>query len=61
MAKTVSTGWRKITPGKCSECGFDDDWSCDGRGTVYCGCEVCPECAGFDGHYADCIEEGEEE
>jgi hypothetical protein len=54
MATTVFTGWRKVTPGKCSCCGCDDGWDCDGRGTVYCDCQVCPDCGTFDGHAAGC-------
>lgn len=50
MAKTVSTGWRKVTPGKCSECGCDDDWSCDGRGNVLCGCQACVGCGILDAY-----------
>jgi hypothetical protein len=38
MAKTVFTGWRKVTPGRCCECGCDDDWGCDGSGTIACSC-----------------------
>lgn len=44
MSTTVFTGWRMITPGKCSVCGSDDDWVCDGRGNVLCGCQACPDC-----------------
>lgn len=54
MAKSVFTGWRTVTPGKCSCCGSDDDWDCDGRGTVYCGCQTCCECGMFDGHEIGC-------
>ena len=32
MATSVFTGWRTVTPGACSICGYDDDWQCDGRG-----------------------------
>lgn len=56
MASTVFTGWRKVTPGACNECGFDDGWHCDGRGTVYCDCQCCAECGEFDGHAAGCAE-----
>lgn len=57
MAKTVSTGWRSITPGECVECGSDDCWDCDGRGAVLCSCQACPYCGmlsaeGF--HEQDC-------
>lgn len=57
MGTTVSTGWKTITPGKCSECGSDDDWSCDGRGNVLCGCQACADCHLLDAygfHNADC-------
>lgn len=54
MATTVFTGWRRVTPGDCMACGFDDGWACDGRGTIYCDCETCPECHKFDGHVGDC-------
>lgn len=50
MSKTVSTGWRSITPGQCLSCGFDDDWQCDGRGNVLCGCQSCPECGIVDAY-----------
>jgi hypothetical protein len=53
VAKTVFTGWRKVTPGKCSECGFDNDWGCDGSGHVLCSCS--PD---FDESY-DTTEAGE--
>ena len=48
MATTVSTGWRTVTPGDCMVCGFDDGWSCDGRGNVVCDCSACPECGSTD-------------
>lgn len=54
MATTVFTGWRTITPGPCDCCGSDCDWDCDGRGTVYCSCQCCPECGGWDGHDPSC-------
>lgn len=54
MATTVFTGWRTVTPGKCSFCGDDSDWECDGYGTVFCGCQRCPECYTFDGHSPRC-------
>lgn len=38
MARTVNTGWRKVTPGACPDCGSDGDYGCDGRGTVLCSC-----------------------
>lgn len=57
MAATVSTGWRAVTPGECFECGFDDEWECDGRGAILCSCQACPYCGlvsaeGF--HERDC-------
>ena len=61
MAKSVFTGWRTVTPGKCSECGSDDEWDCDGRGTVYCSCQTCSECGMFDGHEIGCKVAQEEE
>jgi hypothetical protein len=42
--RTVDTGWRKVTPGKCMECGFDENWQVDGRGNVLCSCQACPDC-----------------
>ena len=56
MAKTVFTGWRSVTPGKCRVCGSDDDWDCDGRGAVFCGCQCCPECGEHDDHTHCCPE-----
>lgn len=44
MAKTVFTGWRKVTPGRCLLCGFDKYWICDGRGNILCECQACVEC-----------------
>jgi hypothetical protein len=63
MAKTVFTGWRTVTPGECSCCGFDDDWSCDGRGAVLCGCQACAECGELsaEGFHAQGCPELEEE
>jgi hypothetical protein len=64
MAKTVNTGWRNVTPGKCDFCGSDDDWDVDGRCNVYCSCQTCGECGMFDGHEIGCTagdEEAEEE
>lgn len=63
MAKVVFTGWRTVTPGACSNCGFDDGWSCDGRGNVLCDCQDCPDCGIIDAygfHEAGCaqLEEG---
>jgi hypothetical protein len=54
MARSVFTGWRTVTPGPCAYCGFDSDYEVDGRGTVYCSCMTCPECAQFDGHNPGC-------
>lgn len=48
MAKTVNTGWRNVTPGRCDCCGFDDGWFCDGRGNVTCDCQACPDCGSTD-------------
>lgn len=56
MAATVFTGWRTVTPGRCFNCGFSEDWDCDGRGTIYCSCQTCPECGMFDGHEIGCAE-----
>ena len=56
--KTLNTGWRNVTPGKCAECGCDDDWSCDGRGNVLCSCQACPDCGLLDAygmHESDCV------
>ena len=50
MAKTVDTGWRKVTPGPCDACGFDDGWTCDGRGNVMCDCQACPDCGIVDAY-----------
>lgn len=50
MAKTVSTGWRTITPGACRECGFDAGWDCNERGNVLCDCQVCPDCDVLDAY-----------
>lgn len=58
--RTVSTGClnnRKVTPGKCFECGFDDCWNVDGRGTIYCDCQKCVECGTeLGGHSPGCTE-----
>ena len=60
MATTVSTGWLEITPGKCFQCGFDDEWQCDGRGNILCGlCQQCPDCGIVDAygfHNAGCAQ-----
>jgi hypothetical protein len=63
MAETVFTGWRTVTPGACSSCGSRDDWSCDGRGNVMCGCQACSDCGMLDAygfHEADCSQLKEE-
>ncbi len=54
MATSVFTGWRTVTPGMCECCGSTEDWDCDGRGTVFCECQRCPECGGWDGHDSGC-------
>jgi hypothetical protein len=55
MSKTVDTGvGRQIAPGKCDNCGSDDDWESDGRGALYCSCECCSECLTYDGHDRKC-------
>lgn len=59
--KTVFTGWRTVTPGACGICGSDDDWDCDGRGTIYCSCQCCAECGTFDGHTQGCSEAADPE
>jgi hypothetical protein len=56
MAKTVQQGFRSVTPGQCAACGFDDDWRVDGRETIYCSCQTCPECGMFDGCEIGCPE-----
>lgn len=56
MPITVFTGWRMVTPGKCDICGFNDAWESDGRGTIYCSCNTCPSCGGFESHEANCPE-----
>ncbi len=59
MPTSVFTGWRTITPGQCRECGFDTNWSCDGRGNVLCDCQACPDCGLIDAygfHEAECIQ-----
>jgi len=60
--KTIETGWKAVTPGKCFECGFDDGWTMDGRGNVLCECQACVECGiidayGFHNAGCPCIEE----
>lgn len=68
MSASVFTGWRTVVPGECRECGSDDDvplravrWQWDGRGTIYCGCQTCPDCGCWDGHYPECAELRDEE
>lgn len=35
----------KVTPGKCPDCGRDDNWLVNAENTVYCGCdETCVDC-----------------
>lgn len=48
MATSVFTGYRTVTPGRCFECGATDDYECDGRGNVTCGCQACAECGSRD-------------
>ena len=50
MALTVFTGWCTVTPGECYLCGIDDDWTFDGRGTILCGCQACPDCGIVDAY-----------
>lgn len=54
--KTVFTGWRVVTPGNCIACGFDDGWSCDGRGSITCECQQCPGCNRIGYHEPFCSE-----
>lgn len=59
MNKTVSTGWKVVTPGECMQCGFDDGWQCDGRGNILCECQSCPDCGIVDAygmHESGCSE-----
>jgi hypothetical protein len=58
MSTTVHTGWKTVTPGRCMLCGFDDGWSCDGRGTILCDCQLCSWCGtpDGDGHTQGCPE-----
>lgn len=61
--RSVYTGGRhSVTPGKCSECGSDDAWTCDGRGNVMCDCQACPDCRnpyGFHDHGCPTLREEE--
>jgi hypothetical protein len=43
MAKTVFTGWRTVTPGACSICGYDDGWEQYNGSSTVCDCQRC-EC-----------------
>ena len=66
MSVSVFTGGRTTTPGDCSNCGFDDEWSVDGRGNVLCSCQACPDCGLLDAygfHNPGCaqLENSEEE
>lgn len=55
--KTVIIGCgRKVTPGKCLYCGYDDDWDADGRDTIYCSCQCCSGCSMFNDHTSECPE-----
>lgn len=54
MSLKVFTGWRTVTPGPCSACGYSDGWDCDGRGSIFCDCQRCPDCGEVDGHSQDC-------
>lgn len=57
MARTVNTGWKLITPGRCVECGDDDGWQVDGYGNILCECQACPDCNMVDAygfHHVDC-------
>jgi hypothetical protein len=47
---TVFTGWKTVTPGKCCECGENDQWECDGRGNIMCNCQACPDCGILDAY-----------
>ncbi len=50
MTRSVFTGWRTVVPGECFQCGSDDDWTCDGRGNVLCGCQACVDCGILDAY-----------
>ncbi len=40
MAREVFTPMlRRVVPGACLNCGFDDGWESDGRGTITCECQ----------------------
>ena len=59
MAKSVFTGWRVVTPGSCFNCGFDDNYGCDGRGNVACSCSLDEDDDSFDFTPADSDDESE--
>ena len=48
--RTLNTGWRRHTPGACSECGSNDEWTVDGRGNIQCACQACPDCLIIDAY-----------
>lgn len=49
MAKSIFTGWRVVTPGSCSDCGYDDGWGFEGGGSIQCNCQMEEgEMEGFD-------------
>ena len=56
----LSDGGRVI-PGKCSDCGYDDDWT-EENDVIKCSCKSCTGCGGFDGkHRSFCPTVEEEE
>ena len=50
MARVVFTGWKTVTPGPCFTCGYDDEWTCDGRGNLLCSCQACAFCGILDAY-----------
>lgn len=48
--KTVFTGWKTVTPGKCFVCGDTETWQCDGQGNILCDCQACPDCGLVDAY-----------
>jgi len=50
MSRKIFTGWRTVIPGKCFDCGEDDMWYCDGRGSILCACQACPDCGILDAY-----------
>jgi len=61
MATSVNTGWRTVTPGKCTICGSDDEWEVWGDGSVTCFCQRCGECEAQPGwHYPSCAALGDD-